>query len=168
MEGRTMSKSRATIAVVASIPLLVLGLIFLIAAVSNPSRIFVAGVFLLFGGVLLAWGALRLRRLAEISPEALATGIVDLARRLGGEVTVAQVQAEYSISQDLALSVLERMRGQGECQRERRGDHDVYVFKSVMPSKAIKRCPYCGSEFAVRAAMRECPNCGGALEIVKE
>jgi hypothetical protein len=163
-----MSKSRATIAVIASIPLLVLGLIFLIAAVANPSRILVAGVFLLFGVALLAWGALRLRRLAEISPEALATGIVDLARRLGGEVTVAQVQAEYSISQDLALSVLERMRGQGECQRERHGDHDVYLFKSVMPAKAIKRCPYCGSEFAVRSAMRECPNCGGALEIVKE
>lgn len=163
-----MNKSGATIAVIASIPLLVLGVIFLIAAATNPSRILVAGVFLLLGGVLLAWGALRLRRLAEISPEALSTGIVDLARRLGGEVTVAQVQAEFNIPQDLALSVLERMRGQGQCQRERHGDHYVYLFKSVMPAKAVKRCPYCGSEFAVRSAMRECPNCGGALEIVKE
>jgi len=113
-----MNKSGATIAVIASIPLLVLGVIFLIAAATNPSRILVAGVFLLLGGVLLAWGALRLRRLAEISPEALNTGIVDLARRLGGEVTVAQVQAEFNVPQDLALSVLERMRGQGQCQRD--------------------------------------------------
>jgi len=163
-----MNKFGATIAVIASIPLLLLGVIFLIAAATTPSRIFVAGVFLLFGVALLAWGALKLRRLAEISPETLATGIVDLARRLGGEVTVAQVQAEFDISNDLALSVLERIRGQGQCQRERRGDHDVYIFKSVMPAKAIKRCPYCGSEFAVRSAMRECPNCGGPLEIVKE
>lgn len=158
-----MNKFGATIAVIASIPLLVFGVIFIIAG-----RTPVAAILLLFGGVLLAWGALRLRRLAEISPEALATGIVDLARRLGGEVTVAQVQAEFNIPQDLALSVLERMRGHGDCQRERRGDHDVYIFKSVMPAKAIKRCPYCGSEFAVRSAMRECPNCGGPLEIVKE
>jgi len=66
------------------------------------------------------------------------------------------------------LSVLEKMRGQGQGQREQRTDHDVYVFKSVMPAKAIKRCPYCGSEFAVKSAMRDCPNCGGALEIVKD
>ena len=163
-----MSRFGATVAVIASIPLLILGLLFLIAASGEPTRILVAGAFLLFGGLLLAWGAFRLRRLAEISPKALETGIVDLARRLGGEVTVAQVQAEFSISQDLALSVLERMRGQGDCQRERRGDYDAYLFKSVLPAKAVKRCPYCGSEFAVRSAIRECPNCGGALEIVKE
>jgi hypothetical protein len=163
-----MSRSSAIIAILASIPLLILGGIFLIAAASNPSRLLTAGFFLLPGAVLLVWGATRLRRLAEISPEALETGIVDLARRLGGEVTVAQVQSEFSISQDLALSMLERMHGHGDCQRERRGDHHVYLFKSVMPAKAIKHCPYCGSEFAVRSAMRECPNCGGALEIVKE
>jgi hypothetical protein len=163
-----MSRTSAIIAILLSIPLLILGGIFLIAAASEPSRLLTAMFFLIPGAVLVVWGATRLRRLAEISPEALETGIVDLARRLDGEVTVAQVQSEFRISQDLALSVLERMRGQGDCQRERRGEHDVYLFKSVMPAKAIKRCPYCGSEYAVRSAMRACPNCGGALEIVKE
>jgi hypothetical protein len=163
-----MKKSLATIAILLSIPFLVLGVIFLIAATTRAGRLPVAAVFLIIGGGLLAWGALSLRRLAEISPEALSTGIVDLARRLGGEVTVAQVQSEFHVSNSLALSVLEKMRGQGQCQREQRKDHDVYVFKSVMPAKAIKRCPYCGSEFAVKSAMRECPNCGGALEITKE
>jgi len=163
-----MKKSVAIIALVASVPLLALGIIFLIAAVTNPSRTLVAGVFLLLGGALLIWGILTLRRLAEISPEALAVGIVDLARRLGGEVTVAQVQAEFRISSAQALDALERLRGRGECQREQRTDHDVYIFKSVMPAKAIKRCPYCGSEFPVRSPLRECPNCGAALEIVKE
>jgi len=163
-----MKKLSATIAVIASIPLLVLGVIFLIASASSPSRFFVAVVFLLFGATLLAWGALTLRRLAEISPEALATGIVDLARRLGGEVTVAQVQAEFRIPNHMALGALEKLRGRGDCQREQRTDHDAYLFKSVMPAKAIKRCPYCGSEYAVKSAMRECPNCGATLEIVKE
>jgi hypothetical protein len=166
-KGRTMNKAGATLVVVASIPLLILGVIFLIAAVNTPSRILVAAVFLLAGGSLLVWGALRLRRLGEISHDALVIGIVDLARRLDGEVTLAQVQAEFGIPQALAYGTLEKMRGQGDCERERRGDYDVYVFKSVLPAKAIKRCPYCGSEFAVRSAMRECPNCGGPLEIVK-
>lgn len=163
-----MKRSWAIIAAIASVPLLVLGVIFLIAAVADPSRILVAAIFLLCGGALLAWGALTLRRLAEISPESLATGIVDLARRLSGEVTVAQVQAEFHIPNELASSVLEKLRGRGECQREQRADHYAYVFKSVLPAKAIKRCPYCGSEFAVRAAVRECPNCGASLEIAKE
>jgi len=163
-----MSKTASILAILAAIPLLVFGVIFLIAAATSAGRFPVAVVLLLFGGVLLAWGASRLRRLAEISPEALATGIVDLARRLGGEVTVAQVQAEFRISSAMALGALERLRGRGDCEREQRKDHDVYLFKSVMPAKAIKKCPYCGSEFPVKSAMRECPNCGANLEIVKE
>jgi hypothetical protein len=163
-----MRRFASIIAMIAAIPFLVFGLVFLIAAATSPSRFFVAVVLLLFGGALLMWGVLTLRRLAEISPEALATGIVDLARRLGGEVTVAQLQAEFRISNEMALGALERLRGHGDCQREQRKDHDVYLFKSVMPAKAIKRCPYCGSEFAVKSAMRECPNCGANLEIVRE
>lgn len=163
-----MGRSFAILAMLVAIPFLVFGVIFLIAAATDPNRFFVAIVLLACATVLLAWGGLTLRRLAEISPEALATGIVDLARRLGGEVTVAQVQAEFRISREMALGALEQLRGRGDCQREQRRDHDVYLFKSVMPAKAIKRCPYCGSEFAVKSAMRQCPNCGAGLEIVKE
>ncbi len=163
-----MKRTLAVLATVFSIPLLAFGVIFLIAAVANPSRIFVAAALLLTGGALLLWGALTLRRLAEISPEALATGIVDLARTLGGEVTAAQVQAQFHISNAMALAALERMRGQGECEREQRAGRDVYLFKSVMPAKVIKRCSYCGSTFPVKVALRDCPNCGAALDVVKE
>lgn len=163
-----MSKLTSILIVLLSIPFLGFGLIFLIATSTNPSRFMTAVALLFIGGLLLAAGALRLRRLAEISPESLATGIVDLARRLGGEVTVAQVQSEFRISSAMALGALERLRGRGDCQREQRKDLDVYLFKGVMPAKAIKRCPYCGSEFAVKSAMRDCPNCGANLEITKE
>ncbi len=163
-----MKKLGPVLAVIASVPLLILGIIFLIGASTQPGRIFTAAVFLLLGGALVVWGALRLRRLAEISPEALATGIVDLARRLDGEVTVSQVQAEFRIPRDMALGALEKLRGRGDSQRELRGDHYAYIFKGVMPAKAIKRCPYCGSEFSVKSPLRECTNCGAALEIVKE
>ena len=163
-----MSKLTSILVILVSIPFLGFGLIFLIATATNPSRFLTAVALLLIGGVLLAVGALRLRRLAEISPEALATGIVDLARRLGGEVTVAQVQAEFRIPSAMALGALERLRGKGDCQLEQRKDVEVYLFKGVMPAKAIKRCPYCGSEFAVKSALRDCPNCGANLEITKE
>ena len=163
-----MSKLTAILVILVSIPFLGFGLIFLIATATNPGRFFTAAALLLIGGLLLMLGAFRLRRLAEISPEALATGIVDLARRLGGEVTVAQVQAEFKISSAMALGALEQLRGRGDCQREQRKDVDAYLFKGVMPAKAIKRCPYCGSEFAVKSALRDCPNCGANLEITKE
>ncbi len=163
-----MKRTLAVLAAVFSIPLLAFGVIFLIAAVASPSRVFVAAALLLGGGALLLWSVLTLRRLAEISPEALDTGIVDLARTLGGEVTVAQVQAQFHISNAMALAALEKMRGRGECQREQRADRDVYLFKSVMPAKVIKRCSYCGSTFAVKSALRDCPNCGAALDVVKE
>jgi hypothetical protein len=163
-----MSKLTAILIILVSIPFLGFGLIFLIAAATSPGRFMTALALLLIGGFLLLLGAFRLRRLAEISPETLATGIVDLARRLGGEVTVAQVQAEFKIPSAMALGALERLRGRGDCQREQRKDVDAYLFKGVMPAKAIKRCPYCGSEFAVKSALRDCPNCGANLEITKE
>ena len=163
-----MSRFTSIAAILLSIPFLGFGLIFLIAASTVPGRFLTALALLFIGGLLLAAGALRLRRLAEISPEALATRIVDLARRLGGEVTVAQVQAEFKISSAMALGALERLQGRGDCQREQRKDVVAYLFKGVIPAKAIKRCPYCGSEFAVKSALRQCPNCGANLEITKE
>jgi hypothetical protein len=123
---------------------------------------------LLIGGLLLIWSLANLRRLAEISPATLETGVLDLARTLGGEVTVAQVQTQFHIPRSLAFATLERLCAQGQCQREQRPDHDVYVFKSVVPAKVVKRCPYCGSTFPVKSAVRECPNCGANLEIAKE
>ncbi len=163
-----MNKRWATLAVIAAVPTLTLGIIFLIATVNNPSRILVAMALLALGYVMINSGLLTLRRLAQVSPEALATGIVELAKRLGGEVTVAQVQAEFKISTKKAIAALEEAVGKGQCQRERRDYYDVYVFKSVMPAKAVKRCSYCGSEFAIKSAVRDCPNCGASLEIVKE
>jgi hypothetical protein len=163
-----MNKTWATIAVIAAVPILALGIIFLIATISTPSRILPAAVFLGVGYLLINAGFNALRRLAQISPEALATGIVELAKRLGGEVTVSQVQAEFKISTKKAIAALEESVGKGECIRDRRQHYDAYVFKGVMPAKAIKRCGYCGSEFAVKSDMRQCPNCGATLEIVKE
>ncbi len=162
-----MKKVPAILAVIASIPFFTFGLLFLIAAFNVPSRFLVAAVLLAIGTVLLVAGLRRLRRLAEISPDALRTSAVELAKRLGGELTAAQLRAEFRISQKLAVDVLEQLVAEGVATREQREDRIVYVVTGLAPSMAEKVCPYCGTKLPVRTALRKCPNCGGQLEIRK-
>ena len=61
-----MSKLTSILVILISIPFLGFGLIFLIAAATNPSRFLTALALLVIGGLLLAAGAFRLRRLAEM------------------------------------------------------------------------------------------------------
>ena len=163
-----MGKATSILVVVVAIVLITFGLIFLLGS-QGKGAIILTGLVLLGGGaILVVLSANRLRRLARLNPDQLATDTVELARTLGGEVTVAQVQAEFDVPRELAAQVLERLRGEGACQVEHRDERTVYLFKSFMPSKAVKRCPYCGAEFSIKNPVRKCPNCGGALEIVKE
>jgi rubrerythrin len=162
-----MKKAPAVLAVIASIPFLVLGLLFLIASASGASRILVAAALLAIGAVLLVAGLRRLRRLAAIHPEALETGAVELARRLGGELTIAQLRAEYGISEEEAGKVLEKLVHEGTCHREQRENRLVYVFTGLMTAIKEKTCPYCGTKLPMRSGLRKCPNCGAQLEITK-
>jgi len=162
-----MSKQLAIVVAILCIPLLVFGLVFLIAAVSAPSRLVQGLVLIAIGVVLLVTAIGRMSRLAEISPEALKTGAVELARRLGGEVTEAQLRAEYRIPLEQATNVLEGLVADGTARREDREDRTVYVISGLAASLAKKRCPYCGTELPMRSDLRKCPNCGGQLEITK-
>ena len=161
-----MKKLGAILLAVLSIPFLTLGLIFLIAA-SSLSRAAVAIVLLGAGLALLIYAIRRLRRLASISPEALRTGAVDLARRMGGELTVAQLRAEYRLSSEQAAEVLEELTAEGTCERDHRPDRIVYVFRGLQESVTRRVCPYCGTELPVREALNKCPNCGAQLELEK-
>lgn len=162
-----MRKALALIALAVAVPLLTLGLIFLIAAAARPQRILSAAALMALGAVPLAWGIATLRRQAETSPEALSTGTVALARRLGGEVSVAQVQAQFRISAALAQETLDKLAAAGQAQPEERNGRTVYVIRGLQPSLVTRRCPYCGSTFPVKEALRQCPNCGAALELSK-
>jgi len=163
-----MRRAVAILAALLSIPFTVFGLIFLIAAATGgPSRVLVALVLLVIGAGLLYYGILTLRRLTDISPDVLKTGAVQMARKLGGELTVSQLRAEYRIPEDLAQDVLADLVAEGTAVREEREQRTVYVFTGLLPSLAEKTCPYCGTELPVRSALRKCPNCGGILEITK-
>jgi len=162
-----MNKFFAVLITLLSIPFIVLGLIFLIATATGGSRLLVAVALLAIGVVLLVAGLKQLRRLAEISPGALKTSAVELAKRLGGEITAAQLRAEYRISQQLAVQVLEQLVAEGAAVRENRAERVVYVVSGLLPSLAEKVCPYCGTQLPMRTAVRKCPNCGANLEITK-
>ncbi len=162
-----MKKAPAILAVIGSIPFFVLGLLFLIASASGANRILVAAALLAIATVLLVAGLRRLRRLAAIQPDALETGAVELARRLGGELTISQLRAEYGISAEEAGKVLEKLVHEGSCRREQREDRLVYVFAGLMTPLKEKVCPYCGTKLPVRSGLRKCPNCGAQLEITK-
>ena len=157
-----MKKLFAILLVLVSIPFLTFGIIFLIAQRALVSLALLApGIALLVGG--LKW----LRRLAAVSTEALQAGAVQMARRLGGELTITQLRAEYDIPRERAAEVLENLAAEGSCKRERRETRLVYVFSGLGPALSEKRCPYCGTVLPVRIPVRECPNCGAQLEIQK-
>ena len=162
-----MKKLPAILLVLLSVPFFTFGIIFLIAAVAQPSRGLVGLALLAIGAFLLVPGLRRLRRLADLSPHALKAGAVELARRLGGELTVSQLRAEYRISHQLASDVLQGLVSEGSCAREQREERVVYVFTGLLPSMVEKVCPYCGTELPVRSALRKCPSCGGQLDIAK-
>jgi hypothetical protein len=162
-----MGKLGAILVTAVSIPFVTLGLIFLLASGTDGRYLLYALVVGAIGVVLLVAGLRRLRRLAEIRPDTLRTGAVEMARRLGGELTVAELRAEYRIPQELATKVMEQLAGEGTCVREQREERVVYVFKGLLPSLAKKSCPYCGTELPLREALRKCPNCGAQLEITK-
>ena len=164
-----MKRLPAILAALASIPCITFGLVFLIAAAtgSATSRLLVGLVLIAIGTVLLVAAIRRLRRMADIRPDVLKTGAVELARRLGGELTVAQLRAEYRISHDLATDVMEELVSEGTATREEREQRAVYVISGLRPSLAKKACPYCGTELPMRSDLRKCPNCGGQLEITK-
>ena len=162
-----MKKIPAILAVLASIPFFTLGVIYLIASATGVRGGVIAVVLLAIGTALIVAGVRRLRRLTKISPPALKAGAIELARRLGGDLTVSQFRAEYRISRELAEETLDELVSEGSCAPQRRDEHTVYVFTGLLPSLAEKVCPYCGTELPVRTALRKCPNCGAQLEITK-
>lgn len=162
-----MKRFPAILVCLFSIPFYTIGLLFLIAATGTPSRALVSLALSAVGTALLVPGLRQLRRAAALSSEALKNGALELARRLGGELTEAQFRAEYRLTEAQALKALAGMVREGICSEDRREGRMVYVFRGLQPSLAEKACPYCGTKLPVRSAGLKCPNCGAQLEIVK-
>ncbi|MBI5956312.1 MAG: hypothetical protein HY871_04860 [Chloroflexi bacterium] len=122
----------------------------------------------MFAGVA-AWASVSLRRYREYQPGKLAARALGLAAKQGnGEITLSQVMGGLDIPAGLALETMAELERQGQCHLERRGEKEVYVFPGLVPSKVVRRCPYCGTQHPVKTAVYQFPNCGASLELKKE
>ena len=164
-----IKRAAAIIALMISMVLLAGGLLFLCAAVRQPSRLFVGMALLVIGGVAAAWGGLTLRRLRELDPGHLDDRITALARAGGhAEVTLSQVVAELRVPDEAALAALASLESRGQCHRKNREGRECYVFPGLKEIKVVRRCAFCGSTLSVKTPRHKCPNCGGDLEVVHQ
>ena len=145
---------------------LALGLVFLCAATTEPSRLAVAVVLLLLGALGAGWSAYAYRTWSLVQPAALSARITDLAARNDGELSLAQVMSAFGVPASIAQAGMDELLNKGQCQREPRGADIVYIFPGLKEHKVVRKCVYCGSTFPVKQPLQKCPNCGGNLELV--
>lgn len=153
-------KLGAILAIVIGSLVLVLGALFLIAAVREPSRLLPAVPLLVVGAGLDGFGIWTLVRQKQRSPDVLDDSIVELARRSNGEVTIAEIVAQLRVPDAAAQQALDLLASRGQVRRELRDQRAVFVFPGLQESKVIKRCVHCGSTFSVAQPIKQCPNCG--------
>ncbi len=106
-----------------------LGLMFLIAASYNPTRIFPGIVLMGIGALTIyagTYGRRKEKRIEEIQDD-----IIRLAKRRGGKLTLAEVVSDLGLPVDLAREALLSLekRGIAYLDFERVEDEGVEVYK---------------------------------------
>ncbi len=124
-----MSSLRDFLSYGASAILIFFGLIFLIASSIEPSRV-VPGLVMLLLGLGVIYANMKLKR-AELSKEMLESRVINLARKKGGYVTVADVSADLNVPVDVAEEVLHSLERKGIAflDFKRIGDEGVEVYR---------------------------------------
>ncbi|MBN1923130.1 MAG: hypothetical protein JW892_17930 [Anaerolineae bacterium] len=148
--------------------LLAPGLLFLCAAIQEPKRLLLSLLLLVGGGLLAFFGGRLWARDRALSPVRLAGRITELVGASDAETTVAQAVASLGAPHAAVQAAFDLLQERGEAYREKREDKEVYVFPGLMPSKVVRRCPYCGNSFSVKTPVHKCPYCGGVVEIERE
>ena len=166
-ESRLAGSASTTTILSLGVLLLAGGLIFLCAAVEKPTRVPVAIALLLAGGGLAGWSGYRWRQARLRSPDLLGDRIVDLAAANDARLTLAQVISALDVTDKDARAALAHLEADGLSHAEQQGSKTVYVFPGLVQTQVVRRCSYCGSEFAVRKPLHKCPNCGGTLDVIK-
>jgi len=163
-----MNKTIAIAVFILAVLLLAGGLLFLCAAVQQPSRLLLAGVLLALGAGLAVWSGMTLRKARLVDPENLSDQITSLAERSGhAEVTLSQVVSSMGVPDEAAQKALDLLSEKGQCVREYREDKLVYMFPGLKESKVVRKCSHCGREYSVKQPVYECENCGGKVELVR-
>ena len=121
----------AGIALVVGLGLAVCGVGFVAAGAdaAHLSRPLIgAGMCVVGLGGIVAGARMATHPFRSPRPEMLALRIVNLARAVGGELTLARVVRSLRISEEHARAGLDRLIGDGLCVPEQRGAEEWYVF----------------------------------------
>ncbi|HOT77594.1 MAG TPA: zinc ribbon domain-containing protein [Candidatus Wallbacteria bacterium] len=152
------------IMIAAGAAFILLGLLFLIASMTNPARMNIAAVSGFIGAALMYFSFSAIAHINFNSPDNLAALILKIARKNNGYFTAAEVIARLNITAEKFDEVIDYMlRGRMASEETRDG---AIVYKTDSAGSTVKRkCEFCGSEFNVRDSLTSCPSCGGNVKM---
>lgn len=151
---------------IVAVVLALMGLTFIIGSQGKIGTAVTGLVMLVLG---LAGGIFTIRKMGQLvarSPDSIDERVLKLAAMSGGEITAAEATGALTISVDEAQASLDRLMGKGMAELKVRDETVYYVFAGLAEVRRVKKCAYCGNEYAVRDPRRTCPSCGGNLAIV--
>jgi hypothetical protein len=89
-----------------------------------------------------------------------------LAHRNRGEITLANVISELSVTSEMAESVLADLIAKRVCfvREDAQAGVKVFVFPGFKEKREVKACEYCNSVFMPEDVKETCPHCGATLK----
>lgn len=102
------------------------------------------------------------------TPANIDVEITQLAQRLKGKVTTADVTSQLKLSSKEAKDAFKRLKTAGECTESPQGHYVVYVFGAFLERVKVWTCTYCSSKHNADPGRQDCASCGGTLEIREE
>ncbi len=143
-----------------------LGILFLIAAKGESSRLRAGALFIFAGCALLVVGIRIFRKSIRSSPAGIRKRLLTLARKNHGEVSREAIIGELGDSDDVRTEIQKLISG-GIAQEIIRDNRRLYSFPDFQLEIVFKKCPYCGNDYPVREGIERCPSCGGDLKMYK-
>jgi hypothetical protein len=150
--------------VLLGVGLVLLGLLFLMAAGGRPARYAVAVVCLALGGALAGVGVRLFKTAEAASPEQLRAEILALARQRNGELSEGDVLAALGRRATGAAAVLAALEAEHRCERRLKEGATYFTFPELQVRMVVRRCEYCKTEVSIAADATTCPTCGGTLK----
>ncbi len=159
-----MKRLGAVLLVAAGVGMVVLGLLFLMAAGARPHRYAVAVGLLTLGGALAGVGVRFFKQAEAASPDQLRAELLALARQRGGELGEAELAAAFGARAAGAAAVLATLEQERACRRTLASSRPRWVFDELLPRLMVSRCEYCKAELPLNHELEKCPHCGGTLK----
>lgn len=161
-----MKKLLGYLLIIVSIPLFLLGLLFLIASGGASSRLIVGFVGIIAGSGLGFLGGIFIKTAFSLTPEQILNSILSLAKRNNGYLTKEAIIAElgnYPQVEKVIQSILIKQTAIVDYSTGRQ----TYVFPDFLHEIIVKMCVYCNSEYPLRDPIQKCTQCGGDIKLQK-